>query len=153
MTTIAYDGRYLAADGRRTKGGMVVDDNRKKLDKVNGTVCVATGLSGDVKKMIGAIANGIMPDTQYIDADAIYIEGDSLPMVCGYSDYELWSSEIESTLALGAGNGLAYAAMDLGKNAMEAVAIAAKRDLYTGGTIRYYDTQDPDSGVRVWSDA
>lgn len=46
---------------------------------------------------------------------------------------EVW---VERPFAIGSGRDFALAAMDMGATAKEAVEMAAKRDVYTGGTIR-----------------
>lgn len=43
---------------------------------------------------------------------------------------------MDRPFAIGSGRDFALAAMDMGASAKEAVEAAAKRDVYTGGTIR-----------------
>ena len=53
--------------------------------------------------------------------------------------------------AFGSGADFATGAMLAGKTAMEAVAIAAQCDIYTGGGVQFIDIQGLALGVRAWS--
>ena len=52
--------------------------------------------------------------------------------------------------AWGTGADYATGAMLAGKTAMEAVAIAAQRDIYTGGGVQFIDLANRSAGVQDW---
>ena len=56
-----------------------------------------------------------------------------------YADnYRFFESVRNFNFALGTGQHLALAAMDLGKSAQAAVQYAATRDVYTGGQVKLF---------------
>jgi 20S proteasome alpha/beta subunit len=132
MTTIAFDGKTLAADGRMADAA-IIDDSFVKIFRVKGTM---VGISGEASKALSlkdwlSASKGEMPDadgTELLviqpDGSAYYIEGGGHPVPACIP------------CAIGSGRDFALAAMDAGADAEAAVRAAMKRDPYTGGQIR-----------------
>lgn len=141
MTTIAYKGGVIATDGRTTRGDTIVDDDSVKRYERRGAVFWMSGSPHEFYAVLDAIidrsANG---NDKYSAGGIALIEGDLFN--CGYCDGEGWRYPLTGRIeAYGSGADHALTAMDMGATATEAVAMAAKRDTGTGGTIRLYDAR------------
>ena len=135
MTTIAYhhESGTLAADGRLTRGALIVTDNADKFNIAqNGDILA---LAGDVS-VCDALTES-WPDVPkkkgncrgfaVVDGCVFYVnmyQSNITKHLCSCSD------------AVGSGEEYALAALDLGATAREAVEAAARRDIYTGGKVR-----------------
>ena len=86
---------------------------------------------------------GTDPDGNFIVVDT---DGDvqALSYACPYA----W--KMAGPCAFGSGADFATGAMLAGKTAMEAVAIAAQCDIYTGGGVQFIDIHEMALGVRDW---
>lgn len=134
MTTIAWDGRTMAADGRSTDDDEVVLTWRmRKIFRAQGEL---VGLAGDVAAMQRVRAwmlggcQGKRPDHSEV---AILVVRPDRQALIAESGGEL--VEVDTPCAIGSGRHHAVTAMDCGKTAAEAVALAMKRDACTGGEI------------------
>lgn len=133
MTTIATDGHSMASDGRVSEGDMISRDDYPKVRKLkDGRIVGFTGNAynwdayaawledgGDLPKIedqFGCIV--LMPDGSILTYDE---HGRSFPEKAPYAG--------------GSGGRFALAAMDLGLSPEEAVQLAIKRDLFSGGVI------------------
>lgn len=139
MTTIAFDGKTLAADSLVTYDGMRVG-NSEKIVKVIGGMLGSAGNSEDVTAA-EAWFNAGCPEkrpvlTSYI---GIFIPDD------GSSPQEYNEKLIQMALpsnspwVAGTGKNFAMAAMLAGKDAVEAVRIAIQLDIYSGGDVNCYE--------------
>jgi len=145
MTTIAYDGNIIAADGQVTGGSIIKGLDCMKLrlfkrGRTEGVIAYAGDLAGKlpfenwVSLKEHSRANWEEAGLSELDFEALVLyKGDCL-------HYESMRLPIECTgvQALGSGVELAMAAMKCGKNAIEAVEIASQLDIYTGGKITAY---------------
>ncbi len=147
MTTIAFDGKFLAADTclslGSSYGGMV-----HKIVKINDGYLACSGNMQDV--VLG---------TEYIVA---YYMGDKIPkpqldsfgaLYVTAAGAEQWETKlapfkIDAPCSEGSGWELALGAMLGGRTAWEACYIAALRDLGSGLPIQYVDVTDP-NGVMI----
>ncbi|EJS8701418.1 hypothetical protein NFA99_004599 [Escherichia coli] len=138
MTTIAFDLKTLAADSLVTYDGMRVGNSEKIAKVIGGTL----GSAGNLEDVTAAKAwfNAGCPEkrpvlTSYI---GIFIPDD------GSSPQEYNEKLIQMALpsnspwVAGTGKNFAMAAMLAGKGAAEAVEIAIKLDIYSGGPVRVY---------------
>lgn len=152
MTTIAYDGVTLAADGLCTSGNAIHGRNQEKVFalQVNwgGTKIPAYfAAAGSIENTWIARAylegEDILSPKRRLslpesfdglivlgDGQCFSVEGTMTPFPCEYP------------CSLGSGANFALAAMTMGKSAIEAVEVAAQLDVYTGGTIRTYKVSD-----------
>lgn len=148
MTTIAYDGRYLAADSRVTNGNTLISDDAHKLVHQGGKFIASVGITPDIDKLIECVVGADTSHTN-LDADCMYVD-ECVVYLAGCPDDGYWYCRAEFVRASGSGANFALAAMDLGKNAMEAINVAMNRDICTGGTIRYVDLSNISKGIQVY---
>lgn len=139
MTTIAWDGKTLATDSCESKGNTVTSLKSKKLflDVGPYKAVAHTGSSQDIKPLLDWIRGG---DKAQLKLDIFTILAIDENGCC----HRLHNSEIgEFTLEKepvteGTGDNIALGAMDAGATAIEAIKIACKRDIYTGGKVQSY---------------
>ena len=149
MTTIAWDGKTVAADRLATRGGNLRSDVSKLhvsiewvyggAGQLDATLEIAhwllTGASPDARPTLeegGAYGLAIRRS----DGRCFRVEG-KRPVLC----------EVRETFtACGSGRDFAIAAMALGKNARDAVKLAAQFDIFTGGGV---DVRDVRAGKRL----
>ena len=133
MTTIAWDGKTLAADRQAHHGPSNTKYECKKLRVLNGRAIAGAGM----KCLIDAMTDWIT-------------YGGDLPEACKQGEYTVVVASAENEcevyegapiplkipagvkLAWGSGAQAAMAAMECGKNAEEAIVIASRVDLDTG---------------------
>lgn len=135
MTTIAIDNNTISADGQETDNEMITSLGCKKLLKTkNGVIYGYSGNTVHGNYLIDVVINGcdvIISDTE---ANLVTIEGEKV-MCHVIQGSQLHSWDVSIPFAMGSGEKFAIAAMDSGKTSREAVKLAMKRDLYTGGKI------------------
>lgn len=139
MTTIAWDGKTLAVDGQVTSSDIIRDKDHKKLF-INVGEYKAIAISGSMDDMLKTVEwirggeNGEMPPG---DGHLLCIT----KVGAAYSyfpDHKIIRSVEKGVVASGSGFPIAMGAMDAGATAIQAVKIACKRDVYSGGKIRHY---------------
>lgn len=146
MTTIAYDGRYVAADSRTMAGDVLLSGRTEKLRVHGGYLFALCGAGAAFGPWVDwfmekqACKNPTLPN---LDKDR---HGSTNFMVFKYDlgwqmfslgvPYSEWRNEPH---AWGSGDMYAITAMDCGKLAHEAVILAAKRDPYTDDRVMVYD--------------
>lgn len=142
MTTIAFDGQILAADGKVVHNGRPISYNIPKLFMGIGDIPVAA-MSGSAQCAAAverALAKGEKPPVGEYDLLCISEQGAVFDFAAqdGFRFYYPKGTPI----ALGSGGPYALGAMRAGANAIEAVRIAAECDTGTGGTILYYTVSE-----------
>ena len=89
MTTVAWDGRYLSADGRLTNGDQITTDEDVKIqiEYVNGNKFVSafSGYVVDSRELLD-IAEGKKEYTGVLDANIFLIKNDDKVFLCGADD-------------------------------------------------------------------
>lgn len=136
MTTIAYKDGVIAYDSRQTRSGSIVTDNCQKGRVVNGVSFFLCGAVCDEENLIAAYFG--TPSKVPVECSGFAVDSGKL-MLLGHDDSTgIWRQELDLSECDAIGSGAAHAltAMDMGASAEKAVAMAAKRDLYTGGQIR-----------------
>ena len=146
MTTLAFDGKTLAADTAMTYGGLKVRFTGKIRRFPSG--CLA-GFAGDVNSGLLLLdwlesddPNALLdlPDSEEDSdacADAILITPDGAISVCGNRGILI---PVEGPcLAVGSGMNLAMGLMLAGKSAREAVQTCIERDPYSGFDVISFD--------------
>ncbi len=95
-----------------------------------------SGAVSDYQRLVDAYF-GAKPEGN-IDVTAIVLDGEQLMLVAVDDATGLWRSPImlDRPYAIGSGTPYAFAAMDMGASAYQAVEMASKRDTSTGGKIR-----------------
>lgn len=140
MTTIAYRDGWIVGEGRETVGERVDRDNCKKLYRLpNGSIFGGAGATHKCialrQELIKRIRSKpfVLPSLDFKGITALFVDG----LKCFFYEKGMWD-EIKIPYAIGSGAGFALAAMDAGASAEEAVRIACKRDIYSGGRIQKY---------------
>lgn len=137
MTTIATDGKTIAADGRSFLGDVWHRDDKEKIFVEDGSIFAFAGdrpIRDAVVKWYksGADASQIPPaknptwTLMVVDRRGITIIDSECP----------YPTEIVPPFAMGSGSIYAFGAMDAGCSPEEAVKAASRRDPYTGGEIQ-----------------
>ncbi|TQV82851.1 hypothetical protein [Aliikangiella coralliicola] len=142
MTSIVWDGKSLAGDGRLTVNGYIVDSYFSKVRKINanlrGERVIAIGLSGDADAhhyIESWIKNDCLDDLpDCMEIGGIIVTESKAYSFCDDSNGRLCL--INDSFAVGSGAPLCLSALKLGLNAKEAVKHAASIDVYTGGRVR-----------------
>jgi len=144
MTTIAYDGKIIAGDGRITAGATIIGGDCKKLLYVQTTAhrCIVA-FAGDlvVKTRFNNWVAGGMTAKGWAELE---LDDGEFEAFVTTKDGILYFSdskhpvEYAAPCATGSGMDFALAAMKAGKNAVEAVELASELDIYTGGEITAY---------------
>lgn len=136
MTTIAYDGKTLAADSRATSSGMpykVV----KIFTLADGSLFAGSGDYGQIIAVKEWLENTDSQKPNAADFAGLLVTSDGVLF------------RIEETLgrlpvheafhAIGSGRDFAMAAMHCGRTAREAIEIASLYDVFTGGEVMAFD--------------
>ncbi|WP_085637938.1 MULTISPECIES: proteasome subunit beta [unclassified Pseudomonas] len=137
MTTIAYKDGVIAYDSRVTRGSLIDHDDYEKLIYRNGHQFLFTGCSADFAALMDEFF-GVKVSDKPLDASGLVVTNGRLCQIGRDAESGFWLDDVwmERPFAIGSGRDFALAAMDMGATAKEAVEAAAKRDTYTGGTIR-----------------
>lgn len=142
MTTIATDGRTIAADGLRVMGSSIVARNEKKIRIRDGRIFAFTGTYAAFEPAVTWYLDGAAPDKRpATSAD----DGWSLVVIERDGGMAKWSSSapfaepMPYPWAFGIDSDFAFAAMMCGKTPVEAIALAAEHNVYTGGEIQVVD--------------
>ena len=135
MTTIAYKDQIIAYDSRSVSGDVIVDDCFIKKTKVKGVVFFVVGNPSDLEEFQEMYFGET--GSEKLGCDALVVD-EGIVYVCGVEKGKIWKDKVDKPTTLGSGAQFALAAMDCGCTAVEAVKVAAKRDIYTGGRIRKY---------------
>lgn len=137
MTTIAFDGKQLAVDSQTSCGNLAMSRTERKLwtsvGKYRAVACA--GDSAAWPPVIEWIREGCEP-TKWADwnvsAWCVRQDGKIDRYVSGHP------CQCNERDADGTGAELALGAMAAGATAVEAVEIASRYDVYTGGKVRVF---------------
>ena len=138
MTTIAYKDGLIAYDSRITQGDTIIDDNHDKSECYNKVRFFLAGPSCTMDDIISMYFGGKFKE---ITSNALAYDYNIHKLfLVGVGSY-FWKDEIKKDriAAIGSGTDHALTAMDMGATAEEAVEMAMKRDICTGGVIRIYN--------------
>lgn len=133
MTTLAYRDGELATDSRVTAGDMIVSDRRKKVHRLrDGSIVAWSGSVQQAELLLRAMRKkSSQPSLTEISALHLKTDG-SLWEYEG----EAWVKQDPGYYATGSGSPYAFAAMDAGATAKDAIRIAIKRDANSGGRVQ-----------------
>jgi hypothetical protein len=134
VTTIATDGRTMAADGQvQDHRGVIVNDRPKVFRLSDGRLAGGAGNTFDVRSWIEWLDSGKV-DKCPIESEQFsgLIVGPSGVLWVDYKGREALTSV---PCAVGSGQEIAIGAMEAGASPRKAVEIAISRDIYSGGTI------------------
>ena len=137
MTTIAWDGRALAADTQSTDSGELAIGRVIKIGRRGRVLFGSSGSSSYVAAFLDWGRGGFAGDPPKIEKD----EGTSSGFVIMGERIVEWfpcgrrQAFRANLFADGSGYKLAIGAMEAGASAEQAVRIASKYDIHTGGEI------------------
>jgi len=129
MTTIAWDGVWLAADSMCSLGSIRYT-TRKLVRLTDGGLLGAAGKTNEITKLVKWL-NGDLPTMPKISSlHAIHVTPESLVYLYagGCDDMPV----LDQYVAVGTGGDIALGAMESGKSAHLAVEIACRRDSGSG---------------------
>ena len=136
MTTLAYRDGELATDGRVTAGDMIISDRRKKVHRLkDGSIVAWSGSVQSAELLMRHLRSNKRdhqpPHMENIGALWLRLDG-----TLWEYEGEAWVKQDPGYYATGSGSPYAFAAMDAGASAKEAVRIAIKRDANSGGRVQ-----------------
>lgn len=139
MTTIAYDGRYIACDSQLTAGGVKHSGQKwcQWTDAEGTYLAIGAGDIASIRKAFIELSQGETPDLS--DEDDTVVAVVHRGTLRWYAAGRSWVEPMPDTA--GSGGIVADAGMRLGLRADEAVALACDVDLYTAGPVHCWDTQ------------
>ena len=140
MTTIPYDGRYIAVDSRISVDRHVSTDSYEKFNDFDEWILFWSGAKNQKDLFMNVfIEKGDFFDDPKVSLTA-YNKKTKFVYHAYAEDKKMLMDRLEWKDAQGSGSCYAIGAMDAGKSAVEAVKIAMKRDCATGGKIHCLDT-------------
>lgn len=164
MTTIAYKDSIMAAEGRMSLGDCIIKEDTIKVYSVNGHLCGVCGRARAISTFVGWLQR--MTDYHIVSrevGDLVDLvppqleddDGYSAMVVCPDGQVLMYEGNtpidmgVNVPMSIGSGSVYALAAMDAGASAEEAVKIAMKRDVFSGGTITTVQLEEePDEITR-----
>ena len=136
MTTIAYKDGIVAVDSRMTQNGIIINDDFNKIIVREGATFAFSGHPVDFELAIEAFLSNYKTENLIIGGIVFYL-GDVYIIGCDEEE-GFWKEKFDANTPYASGSGKTYAltAMDMGASAKEAVKMAIKRDVYSGGKIK-----------------
>ncbi len=133
MTTIATDGKSMAVDSYCTSSSIFHTEVIKIARTNNGDVIACAGTPYDLLNFLNWCnqTDKILEVTQ--DFEGLILRKDGTVWCVNEKGY-MFQHDIPA--ACGSGCPVAYGAMDAGATPEQAVQIACRRDVKTGGTVR-----------------
>lgn len=136
MTTIATDGRSMAADGLvRDHCDVIVNTAYKKVHRLgDGRIVGGAGSSFDIASWVAWVVAGKHGDCPIQDDrfGALILNTDGTVFWVDHKGREVLTP---TPCSVGSGHEIAIGALDAGATPGEAVAIACRRDIHSGGEI------------------
>jgi ATP-dependent protease HslVU (ClpYQ) peptidase subunit len=150
MTTIATKDGIIASDGRMSLGATIIKDDTVKVFNINNHLVGVCGAARAISTFVGWLQKhtdyrmvseqvgdlvDLIPPVleQSEDYTALVVTPDKQVLL--YEGGVPIDMGIDVHMSIGSGGDFALAAMDSGLSAEEAVKVAMKRDVYSGGTI------------------
>lgn len=140
MTTIAFDGRYIACDSRLSCDGHIATDTHKKFFEKENEIVFWSGALCQAEEMVSAYISGSDFERDPETFLFVFERATRLVYQVSCKNKKFNKDKIDWIDASGSGACYAIGAMESGKSAVEAVKIAKKRDMATGGIIHCLDT-------------
>ena len=132
MTTIATDGHSMAADSLATSGDLTIGLDVVKIFRYAGAIYGACGLLDDLVKFKRLLEDGDV-DIELSDVFSVIRLSDR---GVHFTDKDLIWHKGAKLHAIGSGREIALGAMHAGATPTEALYIAKKLNINTGGKIR-----------------
>lgn len=146
MTTIATDGRTVAADGLACFGSEVISTTAQKITVCGGRIYAVSGAGGMVKALVDWIEMGASPSSMPPVSDkssgfSLLVIGPGPDERFFYSDVCPYPQPVPPVFAFGSGADFALGAMHAGLSPEEAIGMVIRHRLnvHTGGEIQVID--------------
>jgi len=155
MTTIAYDGRYLAADTMASAGNTRLPGRFGKIHICGDVVYAHSGNLAYSQPLIAWHANGARDSAWPVARDNcenVLVVAWSTTVTTYERDIP-YAGAVLGPEAWGSGAKVAMGAMAAGMTAQEAVAVAMELDICTGGTVEWVDLRHPARRLEFWNPA
>lgn len=157
MTTIAYRDKTMCSDSQATRGDFIDNLSTTKIFEVGEGILI--GISGSALDALEFVewfkdtleASNVQEQNPYVSVlPPEKLVNENFHCLVAYPDdtvYEFFGCEkvmecAESYAAVGSGMFYAMSAMDAGASAEEAVGVAIKRDVFSGGDIQVFQCED-----------
>ena len=144
MTTIAWDGRYLAADSMATMGNYTSPKAVQKIRQEGNTLYAIVGFSAWFDAWIAWHKAGADPKALPVTTIPAGCTGNFIVIkdgICRFCGHDLpYFSVANPPDAWGSGSEFAIGAMLAGCSAERAIEIAIQADPYSGGPVQVVDT-------------
>ncbi len=139
MTTIAWDGRTLAADSRSASNDVVMSDRHTKVVRVGNVLAAATGTAARCREFLAWVGAGMPGDPP---ANPHPADKDWSYWGLVIAPHGAWVFQEPGIVpvtspyyAMGTGRDFALGAMAVGASATEAVRAAMRHDTCSGGDV------------------
>jgi len=142
MTVSAYRAGVMASDGRQVAGWTVLTDDYEKVFKTKkGDLVGGTGRSAIVRAFVEWLDDEDAPPPALHDQSDPKESATTMMVVRADGSIDLFNVSGRERVrcefyAIGCGADLALGAMEMGATAEEAIAVAIRRSMGCGGTIR-----------------
>lgn len=133
MTTIAFDGKIMAADSRMV-GDFIEPADAAKVHRIKGSLYGAAGTAESCELFFDWVRDGKPGEKPKVGSDFEALEYDG-KVLLWYGE-KVRGVKLGSPNAIGSGSKFAQAAMVCGKTARQAVKVAMQLDPGTGGRVR-----------------
>ncbi|CAH9014232.1 putative nucleophile aminohydrolase [Vibrio phage 501E54-1] len=157
MTTIAYRDKTMCSDSQATRGDFIDNLNTKKVFEVGEGILI--GISGSALDALEFVewfkdtleANLVQEQNPYVSIlPPEKLVNENFHCLVAYPDdtvYEFFGCEkvrecAEPYAAVGSGMFYAMCAMDAGASAEEAINVAIKRDVFSGGEVQVFKCEE-----------
>lgn len=138
VTTIATDGKTIAADSRATNYGNITSNSANKLYWLpDGSIIGGAGSVPDILQAVEALGSEEDPATYAGPTEFRLLRLHPNGQVVEYGS-SLFGMIVDVPAATGSGGDIALGAMLAGKSPKRAVEIAASRDIKTGGAVHSF---------------
>ena len=142
MTTVVYKDGIIAFDSRVTRGDIIINDNTNKIVKTDSAAFVFAGRMDQSEKLIRLYLGEDLDVDRHFDTSALVSDKGQIYYIGANCDDGFFKCEVTNGYSIGSGCPHAYTAMDMGATAKEAVKMATKRDIYSGGRVRSFKAHD-----------
>jgi len=131
VTTIATDGKSMAADRAVTGNGLLHGEMCKIARATDGSIAAVTGTPYLLEAFVRWYDSGTTDPFDPRDDGCEFLVLRPDGSVRSYDKFGRWY-ECGAPAAAGSGSAVAYGALDAGATAEQAVRIAARRDICSG---------------------
>ena len=140
MTTIVYCAKtnQIAIDSRATVGGTISQDDAEKFIFSDGEMWFFCGSLADAQKLID-MHHERRPHTEVSCSAFVATKDGVFHRIYDRENNRYMPYRLTYSWADGSGTDHALTALDLGLNVKDAVKMAMRRDVWTGGLIRVFD--------------